>query len=179
MRISHRVVQNVYPRLDQKNLRVCAMRKGRPSPTLSPSLKRAATNAVPARQHGACPHLSRYLLPRGGRSRRRLASRVARLSAVPRIAKVSAFPPSPRDARDRDRARGRRRGDARRGAAVAIGSSVCLAAVAASRAALARSPRGRGRPVARNAERGPPRVFLNERCSARTRRLSDVSLTSH
>lgn len=136
------------------------MRKSRPDAPLSPSFTRAATNAVPARQHGACPYLPRCLFPRGGRSRGRLASRVARRSPVPRIAKRLGVSPSPRDARDRDRARGRRPGDARRGAAAATGSSVCHVAVAASRPALARSPRGRGGVPSRGPRGGPLRVFL-------------------
>jgi len=57
-------------------------------------------------------------------------------------------------------ARGRRRGDARRGAAAATGSSVCHVAVAASRPALARSPRGRGGVPSRGPRGGPLRVFL-------------------
>ena len=136
------------------------MRKSRPDAPLSPSFTRAATNAVPARQHGACPYLPRCLFPRGGRSRGRLASRVARRSPVPRIAKRLGVSPSPRDARDRDRARGRRPGDARRAAAAATGSSVCHVAVAASRPALARSPRGRGGVPSRGPRGGPLRVFL-------------------
>lgn len=165
------------------------MRKSRPDAPLSPSFTRAATNAVPARQHGACPYLPRCLFPRGGRSRGRLASRVARRSPVPRIAKRLGVSPSPRDARDRDRARGRRPGDARRGAAAATGSSVCHVAVAASRPALARSPRGRGGVPSRGPRGGPLRVFLLSFCSRMmhassgrapslfvSRRLSDLFL---
>ena len=152
------------PQTDHKNLRVrrCVRvvptRHSRPLSHAQRRTQFPLANMVRARTSlGAS---SRAAGGRGDASR--LASRVVARFRASRS--VSAFHRA-LATRAIGIARGRRPGDARRAAAAATGSSVCHVAVAASRPALARSPRGRGGVPSRGqivwANRGGPlRVFL-------------------